>query len=371
MPVAPVTGAAGCEDPTLVTADNDAGLALWRPPPAWRRITTIDVHTAGEPLRIVTGGVPEPPGATMLEKRRSMRDQQDDVRRLLMAEPRGHADMYGCLLTRPTTPAADAGVLFFHNEGYSTMCGHGVIGAAAVLTEAHAGTTSSRADAVPVRLDTPAGLVTAVVHTGESGRGARVTFENVPSFAVERDLEVRVPGIGLVRSDVAFGGAFYAFVEASAVGLALTPASAPAIVAAGRAITRAVAAGLALRHPSRTTDLDFLYGTIFTGPSSSPGVHSRQACVFADGQLDRSPTGTGVSARLALLAARGDVADGATVRFESLLGTIFTGRLARRTTIHGTEAVVPEIGGSAHVTGVHEFVVDPSDPLSGGFLLSR
>ena len=354
-----------------MAAFNDASLARWRPPPEWRRITTIDVHTAGEPLRIVTGGVPETPGATMLEKRRSMRDRLDDVRRLLMAEPRGHADMYGCLLTRPTSPAADAGVLFFHNEGYSTMCGHGVIGAAAVLAEAHSRMTSSRADALSVRLDTPAGLVTAVVHPGESGLAARVTFENVPSFTVERDLTVHVPGIGWVCSDVAFGGAFYAFVEASAVGLVLAPASAPAIVAAGRAITTAVAAGLTLHHPAGTTDLDFLYGTIFTGPSSAPGVHSRQACVFAGGQLDRSPTGTGVSARLALLAARDGVGDGETVQFESLLGTIFTGRLARRTTIHGTEAVVPEIGGSAHVTGVHEFVVDPSDPLSGGFLLSR
>ena len=307
----------------------------------------------------------------MLEKRRSLRDCLDDVRQLLMAEPRGHADMYGCLLTRPTSSAADNGVVFFHNEGYSTMCGHGVIGAAAVLAEAHHVMTSSRADALPVRLDTPAGLVPAVVHRDESGRAARVTFENVPSFAVERDLRVHVPGIGRVRCDVAFGGAFYAFVEASAVGLLLAPTSAPAIVAAGRAITRAVAAGLALQHPSRSTDLDFLYGTIFTGPSSSPGVHSRHACVFADGQLDRSPTGTGISARLALLAARDDVGNGEAVQFESLLGTIFTGRLARRTTIHGTEAVVPEIGGSAYVTGVHEFVVDPSDPLSGGFLLSR
>ena len=338
----------------------------WIPPSDWLRITTIDAHAEGEPLRIVLEGFPELAGATILEKRRSAQEHFDHLRRLLMFEPRGHADMYGCLLTEPVTDDGDVGVLFVHNEGFSTMCGHGIIGLVAV-----AATTGLLSDAVgrgAVRIDTPAGRVTAKPHMAGGGID-RVTFQNVPSFVLTSDLIVPVDGIGDVRCDVAFGGAFYAFVSAPDLGVDLVPAETERITELGRRISAAVSASMDIAHPSGDVDLGFLYGTIFVGPPRAEGSHSRNVCVFADGEVDRSPTGTGVSGRAAIHHARGELGVGEQIVVESILGTTFSVEVVGETRVGPHQAVIPEVGGRAWITGRHEFLLDPGDPLSAGFLL--
>jgi proline racemase len=337
----------------------------WSPPTSWLRITTVDAHTAGEPFRVVTSGVPAPAGDTMLARRRFAREHLDHLRRALMWEPRGHADMYGCLLTPPVTSGADLGVLFIHNEGYSSMCGHGIIGLATVAVEI--GLLPAVPPETTVRIDSPAGLVTARAHI-EDGRVTRVRFENVPSFVLALDARVEVPGLGPVRYDLAFGGTFYAFVQAADVGLRCTPEDFRRLIDAGTRIKHAVRAARPVQHPFEE-DLSFLYGTIFIGPPARAGSHSRNVCVFAEGEVDRSPTGTGVSARLAIHHARGDIETNEPITIESLIGTTFTGRVVRTTTFGPHAAVIPEVEGSAFITGRHEFLIDPGDPLKEGFLL--
>jgi len=311
---------------------------------------------------VVTGGIDPIPGATILEKRRFARERLDGLRRGLMFEPRGHADMYGAIPTEPVTPDGDAGVLFMHNEGWSTMCGHGVIALVTVALEV--GLLSMRE---VVRLDTPAGRVTARPRR-DGARVRSVAFENVPSFVVSLDDKVAVPGIGNVSYDLAFGGAFYAFVDAASVGLEMTPAHFRDLIAAGSAIKRAVMATRAIRHPIEP-DLSFLYGTIFTGPALGAGANSRNVCVFAEGEVDRSPTGTGVSARVAIERARGRLVPGKELVVESIIGTRFVGRIARELRWEGYDALVPEVEGSAWITGRSELLIAPEDPLAEGFIL--
>jgi trans-L-3-hydroxyproline dehydratase len=316
-------------------------------------------------LRVILAGFPALDGGTVLDRRRYARETLDHLRRALMWEPRGHADMYGCIVVPPVSEGADFGVLFTHNEGYSTMCGHGIVAVATVAAEL--GVVGDGGPEIRVGIDTPAGFVDATV--SRVGRGpASVSFVNVPSFVVALDREVEVSGLGTVRYDVAFGGAFYAFVDARSVGLELVPEQAARIIAAGRAIKAAVVAGGEPTHPLEP-DLGFLYGAIFVAPAADPTAHSRNVCVFADGEVDRSPTGTGVSARLALHHARGELAAGEFIRIESILGTSFTGRVVGATTVGPHAAVIPEVTGSAHLTGRSEFWVDPSDPLGKGFIL--
>ena len=342
-------------------------MVAWAPPSDWRRITTIDAHAAGEPLRVICSGFPLPAGATILERREAARRQYDHLRRSLMWEPRGHADMYGCLLTPPATADGDLGVLFLHNEGYSTMCGHGIIGLVKVGLEC--GLFAMPPGRSELRIDTPAGRVVATPQWRE-GRVAAVSFLNVPSFVLMQGLRVQVPGLGGICCDVAFGGAFYALVDVAQTGLTLEPRQGDALIAAGRAIKRAIMAAQRIEHPSGDPDLNFLYGTIFT-QSLPPGgaVHSRNACIFAEGELDRSPTGTGVSARAALYHARGELAAGETLQIESLIGTRFAVRVVDCARVGPLPAVIPEVTGSASITGRHEFLIDPADPLREGFLL--
>lgn len=337
----------------------------WEPPSDWLRITTIDAHTAGEPFRVITSGFPEPRGETILERRRDLQENHDHLRRALMWEPRGHADMYGCILTPPVSEEADLGILFMHNEGYSTMCGHGVIGIAKVALET--GILPRREPQTLIGLDTPAGLVRAVADV-RAGRVERVRFTNVPSFVLTRDESVKVPQIGTVRYDVAFGGAFYAYVEAREAQVGLGPGDLPDLIAKGKAIKRAVAEAGRIKHPF-TDELSFLYGTIFVGDPEDPDNHSRNVCVFADGEVDRCPTGTGISGRLALHHGRDEVKVGEWIEIESILGTRFRGRIRETTQFGPHPAVVPEIEGSAHIIGRHEFLIDPDDPLAEGFLL--
>lgn len=337
----------------------------WTPPAHWLRITTIDAHTEGEPFRVITSGFPDLPGETILVRRRYAKEHLDHLRTALMWEPRGHADMYGCIITPPVSPEADLGMLFIHNEGYSTMCGHGIIGITTVVLET--GMLPMVEPETTIKIDTPAGLVTAHARVRE-GRVQSVYFHNVPSFVLALDETVEVPGLGRVRYDLAFGGAFYAYVQAQDVGLTCRPEDFRALIEKGMAIKRAVMAARPIPHPSEA-DLSFLYGTIFIGPPSSSEAHSRNVCIFAEGEVDRSPTGTGVSGRLAIHHARGEISLHESIVIESIIGSSFTGRVVSTTRFGPHDAIIPEVEGTAHITGRHEFWLDPADELRHGFLL--
>ena len=337
----------------------------WIPPKHWLKITTIDAHTEGEPFRVITGGYPELPGDSILARRRYALENLDHLRTALMWEPRGHADMYGCIVIPPVTPEADFGVLFIHNEGYSTMCGHGIIGITTVALEA--GLVPMTSPETQVKIDTPAGLVTAHARVSE-GRVQSVYFHNVPSFVLIMNETVDVPGLGKVSYDIAFGGAFYAFVQAEEVGVRCSPEDFRALIEKGMAIKRSIMASRPIPHPFEE-DLSFLYGTIFIGPPQAEGAHSRNVCIFAEGELDRSPTGTGVSARLAIHHARGEISLNEPITIESIIDSRFSGRVVQTTTFGPHPAISPEVEGTAYITGRHEFLIDPNDPLRNGFLL--
>jgi trans-L-3-hydroxyproline dehydratase len=328
------------------------------------QVRTLDYHTAGEPLRIVTGGLPDIPGGTMLEKRSYMASELDHFRRLLMLEPRGHADMYGAVLTDPVTGDGDVGVLFLHNEGYSTMCGHGII---ALVTAGLEQRLFDIADPQAIRIDSPAGRITARANRDGSGKVASVAFNNVPSFVLEPDCSVDVDGVQ-VNACIAFGGAFYAYVDAELHGFGIEVREASRLIEFGRRIKQVVTARYPIRHPDGDTELGFLYGTIFVRQCEEPH-RSRNACIFADGELDRSPTGTGVSGRAAIHYARGEIGLDEPLEIESIIGTQFMVRCLEETTVGGLPAVITEVTGSAHITGEHRFTLDPADPLADGFLL--
>jgi trans-L-3-hydroxyproline dehydratase len=338
-------------------------------------VFVVDAHTEGEPLRVIVDGFPATNGATVLQKRRDARERFDGLRRALMWEPRGHADMYGCIVGPPATDEADFSVLFTHNEGFSTMCGHGIIGVVTVLLECglldlETGDRSTTDGSTPgpgIGIDTPAGLVRARANR-VGGRVRSVSFLNVPSFAARLDVSVSVPGVGDVRYDLGYGGAFYAYVDASDFGLALVPSETPRLIDLGRRIKEAVQDTRPPEHPD-DPELGFVYGTIFVDPAHAPGAHSRNVCVFADGEVDRSPTGTGVSGRLALHHARGELPVGRTIEIESILGTSFTGTVVEEATVGGYDAIVPEVAGRAWITGRNELLLAPDDPLRDGFLL--
>ena len=337
----------------------------WAPPDGWLTITTVETHTAGEPLRIVTSGIPEIPGRSLLERRRYFMENLDHLRRALILEPRGHADMYGAVITEPSSSEAHFGVIFMHNDGYSTGCGHAVIALAkvAVLT----GVVEANEPITEVRIETPSGLVKAFVEV-RKGRVGKVRFHNVPSFVYALDEEVEVEGLGRIRYDIAFGGAFYAFVNADDLALRCVPADYGKLIDIGMRIKRAVMRNLEIRHPFEG-DLSFLYGTIFVCPPEDVGSHSRHVTVFAEGEVDRCPTGTGVSARLPLLLARGEVSVGEELVFESIINTKFAGRIVDLVKYGPYDAVIPEVGGDAYVIAKNTFLIDPEDPLKLGFIL--
>src|ERR1051325_7270552 len=287
----------------------------WRPPAHWDRITTIDMHTGGEPLRVFTAGLPPIEGRTVLEKRRYFREHYDHIRKATMWEPRGHADMYGAVITRSAD--ADLDVFFLHNEGYSTMCGHAIIALTKLVFET--GIVRKDGDNPELAINAPAGRIHSQA-TIENGKVREVSFRNVPSFLYLRDEQVEVPGLGRVRFDVAYGGAFYAFVEAQPLGLSLTSDHYHQLIDYGRRIKQAVTASFSIKHPLEP-ELSFLYGTIFTGAAIEPNHHSRNVCIFADGEVDRSSTGTGVSARAALHYAKGELNLNDKTTIESIIGS--------------------------------------------------
>lgn len=337
----------------------------FEPPSDWLKITTIDAHTGGEPFRVIVNGFPELKGNTILERRRYAKEHFDHLRTALMWEPRGHADMYGCILTPPVTPVADFGILFIHNEGFSTMCGHGIIGIATVVLET--GMLPMVSPTTTIRIDSPAGLITAYAHI-QNGHVQNVSFHNVPSFVAELDAVVDVPGLGKVRYDLAFGGAFYAYVNAEDANLGCGPEYFRELIEKGMSIKRAVMQSRRIEHPFEK-DLGFLYGTIFVGPPTKSGSHSQNVCIFAEGEVDRSPTGTGVSGRLAIHHRRGQIQINEPIVIESIIGSKFTGRVVEETSFGPYPAIIPEVQGEAHIAGRNELWIDPNDPLRDGFIL--
>jgi proline racemase len=319
------------------------------------RVETVDYHTGGEPFRIVTAGVPPLEGATILERRRHARERLDHVRRLLVFEPRGHADMYGCHVVPPNDDGADLGVVFFHNEGYSTACGHGTI---ALVTWALDSGVVERAEGESrVVVDVPSGRLETWA-TVRDGRVRSVRFRNVPSFVWARDLEAA----GRVV-DVAFGGAFYASLEER-----VEPRELPRLIELGRRIKAELEAAHDVVHPLEP-ELRGVYGVIFWQAEPAEPLTQRNVTVFADGEVDRSPCGSGTSARLALLDAEGKLPRGDSLRHLSIIGSEFTGRVVGEAEVGTRPAVVTEVEGSAYRTGRSEFELDPDDPLGEGFLL--
>ncbi|MEE9449703.1 MAG: proline racemase family protein [Ignavibacteriaceae bacterium] len=340
-------------------------LANWEPPAMWLKIITIDAHAAGEPLRIILSGLPEIKGKTILEKRNFLKENYDYLRTSLMFEPHGHADMYGAIITPPVTKETDFGVIFLHNEGYSTMCGHGII----ALTKVVVQTCMIKAEepTTKIKIDTPAGLVTSFAKV-KNGNVESVYFHNVPSFVLAMDERISVPGLGDIKYDIAFGGAFYAFVNADELKIELNENSYRELIEKGMAIKRAVSENYKITHPFEE-DLSFLYGTIFIGKPTGKGSNSRNVCIFAEGEVDRSPTGTGVSARMALHYARGELKLNEQIVIESIIGSKFKGLVHEVIKYGPVEAVIPEVEGNAFITGKHEFLIDPEDPLKKGFIL--
>ena len=310
-------------------------------------VETVDYHTAGEPFRIVTGGVEPLEGRTILAKRRFAAEHRDDVRKLLVHEPRGHADMYGCFVTEPEDDGADLGVVFFHNEGYSTACGHGTI--ALVTWAIESGRIEARGPETPIVVDVPSGRLETWARV-ENGEVRSVRFRNVPAF---------------VHSDgVSFGGAFYASVEER-----VEPRELPRLIELGRRVKAELEAERDIVHPLEP-ELRSIYGVIFwQHESDGPPLVQRNVTVFADGEVDRSPCGSGTSARLALLASEGRLGVGDELVHRSIVGTEFRARIVAETEVAGIPAVVTEVEGSAHLTGRHEFVLEPDDELGLGFLL--
>jgi proline racemase len=327
-------------------------------------VSTVDYHTGGEPFRIVVDGGVELPGATMLEKRRHAREQLDHLRRFLVYEPRGHADMYGCFVTEPVAPGSDLGVVFFHNEGYSTACGHGTIALATWAVE-H-GIVAVAWPRTELRIDVPSGTLEVSVDVGRDGVG-EVRFQNVPAFVHLAGLAVATSA-GTVEVDVAYGGAFYASLPASDVGLAVTPGQLPDLIRLGREIKGTIEAERDVSHPEQP-ELHGVYGVIFHQDEPGPPLTQRNVAVFADGEVDRSPCGSGTSARLAILHAAGLLGTGRPLRHLSIVGSVFSGRVVAETSVAGRPAVVTEVAGRASMTGAHRFVRRPGDELPDGFLL--
>ncbi len=336
-----------------------------------RVLSCLDYHTAGEPFRIVTGGVGPIPGRTMMEKTLHARDHLSALRTQILLEPRGHSAMCGAIVTEPTVAGADVGVLFIEPLGPVYMCGHGTIALATWLVET--GRVAASEWEAEVVLDTAAGLVRARARLGRPGgpearRVVEVAFENVPAFSARRGLIVEAEGLPPVTVDLAYGGHFYAIVEAAQLGLPLTPDSAPRLIEAGERIRLAMEATVPLEHPERPGHPELLY-VQWTGPARSPAAHRRNVVIVAPRALDRSPCGTGTSARMADLHAKGELGLGEPFVHESVVDTLFRGRLLRTTRLGAIEAVVPEVAGRAHLVALTTLVVDPDDPLRDGFLI--
>lgn len=331
----------------------------------WASVNTIDMHTGGEPLRVILSGLPPLSGNSILEKRRYMKENHDKYRKLLMFEPRGHKDMYGCILLPPDKSNSDLGVLFLHNEGYSTMCGHAVIAITKLAVEMkwieHNGSEAF------LTLDAPCGQVKCKAEIKEN-RVVASSFEGVPSFVVGLDIPISSSTLGKITIDLAYGGAFYAYVNADKYKIDLGAHNVSELIRLGMEIKNSVIdSDLETIHPFEN-DLSFLYGTIFTS-SQSTKADSRNVCIFADGEVDRSPTGSGVSARMAIHYEKGDLEIGDEMKIESIVGSMFTASPIKLIDYASQKAVIPKVTGTSFITGQHQFLFDPEDEFPEGFLI--
>ncbi|SDY62714.1 proline racemase [Tindallia californiensis] len=328
-------------------------------------IHTIDSHTMGEPTRIVVGGIPQIPGTTMADKKSHLENNLDYMRTSLMHEPRGHNDMFGSIITASTVEEADFGIIFMDGGGYLNMCGHGSIGAATVAVEA--GMVEVEEPYTNLVMESPAGLIKAKVKV-EDGKAKEVSIVNVPSFLYKEDVVIQVPEIGDVKMDISFGGSFFAIINAKELGVKVEMEQADVLLKLGLKIRDIVNNTVEMQHPEqkhiKTVDLVEIYDE-----ASNEEADYKNVVVFGQGQLDRSPCGTGTSAKLATLHAKGQLGIDEKFVYESITGTMFKGRIMETTEVGDFKAVIPEITGSAYITGFNHFVIDPDDPLKHGFSL--
>jgi proline racemase len=332
-----------------------------------RMITCIDAHTAGEPVRIVTSGFPAIKGNTMLEKRRYVLDNLDDCRKLVMREPRGHDAMYGAIITPPVTEDGDIGVLFIENGGMGTMCGHGTIGVSKTVFET--GMVPAKEGVNTLKIDAPAGRVTSFVEV-RNGRVVKVSFHNVPVFLYKSGLKIPVEGIGEVSVDVCFGGAFYIFAEVSQVGLEIKPENASRLCAICMEIKETFGKLHKIAHPTEP-GINWIYGTVLMTPPEARGdrLVTRNITVFGEAEIDRSPCGTGTSARMSQLYSKGLLKPGMVLENHSILDTVFEGAIVEETKVAEYPAIVPKISGMAYIMGLNQLVLEPDDPMPEGFRL--
>ncbi|WP_420321786.1 proline racemase family protein [Flagellimonas sp.] len=337
-------------------------------PSDWLQIKTIDMHTGGEPLRVILDGFPELAGNSVLDYRRYCKENHDDLRTALMFEPRGHADMYGCILVPPNDDEGDLGILFLHNEGYSTMCGHAIIAISTLAAKMK--WFDVREGENELKIDAPCGRIISYTHV-QDGEVTGVRFHCVPSFVVGLDRKVNVKGLGEVTYDLAYGGAFYAYVDLKKnnLNLELSAASYQDLIVKGMQIKHAVMRQDAeIAHPFED-DLGFLYGTIFIDDSAKEHIDSRNVCIFAEGEVDRCPTGSGVSGRMAIHWARKELELNQTMAIESITDSVFKGSVVSEMDYGPYKAVIPQVEGTAYIMGQHTFLVDPKDPMKKGFIL--
>jgi len=351
------------------TYQNIRSKTDFEPKKGWLKIKTIDMHTGGEPLRVIIEGFPELKGNTVLDYRRYCKENFDHLRTALMFEPRGHADMYGCILLPPNDDDGDFGIIFLHNEGYSTMCGHAIIAISTLAVEMN--WIDVKEGDNSIKIDAPCGRITSFVNV-KHGKVKGVRFHCVPSFVIGLDRTVEVDGLGKVIYDLAYGGAFYAYVDMKKNNFAfdLRPEYYRTLVTKGMDIKNAViAVDKEILHPFEN-DLSFLYGTIFIDNNKQvSGIDSRNVCVFAEGEVDRCPTGSGVSGRMAIHKARKEIDFGKTMTIQSITNSVFKGSVVSEEDFGSFKAVIPQVEGTAHITGIHTFIIDPKDSMKNGFIL--
>lgn len=340
-------------------------LKKWSPNSRCIEINTIDAHTAGEPLRIIINGFPKLNGNTILDKRNHMIQEFDHFRKAIMLEPRGHADMYGALIVEPENKSSDFGVIFMHNEGYSTGCGHAVIAISTVLVET--GLIKKSDPVTEINMDVPSGTIKSYVQMKNKSVSS-VKFINVPSFVEFLDASISVQGLGLINYDLAYGGAYYAILNGEKIGLCSKSSKMSEFIDIGMKIKNRIIKDIKIEHPL-TPEMNFLYGVIFTFDPLDNNNHSRNVCIFANGELDRSPTGTGVSARAAIHYARNEIKIRETLTIESIIGSTFNVSVIEESRIGSLNAVIPEVIGSANIVGRNTFWVDPTDDIAQGFML--
>lgn len=351
------------------TYQNIVSKTDFKPNKDWLQIKTIDMHTGGEPLRVIVDGFPELKGNSVLDYRRYCKENFDHLRTALMFEPRGHADMYGCILLPPNDDDGDFGIIFLHNEGYSTMCGHAIIAISTLAVEMN-WIDVKEGDNI-LKIDAPCGRITSFTNVKNS-KVTGVRFHCVPSFVVGLDRTVEIEGLGKVTYDLAYGGAFYAYVDINKnnFNFDLTAESYRTLISKGMDIKHAVMeVDKEILHPFED-DLSFLYGTIFIdNQKQSSGNDSRNVCIFAEGEVDRCPTGSGVSGRMAIHKARKEINFGETMTIESITDSVFKGSIISEEDYGPFTAVIPQVEGTAYITGMHTFVIDSNDPMKNGFIL--